>query len=60
LRIIEDKGKAFCTTFHQNMVGSGRICEFSATADTIRIVQEAGWALGLVWIDVEDLVPTRV
>ena len=27
--------------------------------DAVRVVQEAGWASGLVWTDVEYLVPTR-
>jgi len=75
-RIIEDKGKVCLTTFHENTVGSRRILftscarrrwvviatpnHFTPRTDTVRIVQEAGWASGLVRTEVENLVPTRV
>jgi len=32
---------------------------FTPRTDKVRIVQDAGWASGLVRIDVENVVPTR-
>jgi hypothetical protein len=33
---------------------------FTPRKDTVPIVQEAGWAPGLVWTGVENLAPTRI
>jgi len=33
---------------------------FTPGKDPVPIVQEAGWAPGLVWTGVENLAPTRI
>jgi len=33
---------------------------FTPRKDPVTIVQEAGWAPGLVWIGVENLAPTEI
>jgi hypothetical protein len=33
---------------------------FTPGKDPVRIVQEAGWALGPVWIGAENLAPTGI
>ena len=39
---------------------SPRPGRFTPAKDPVRIVQEAGWAPGLVWMGVENLAPTRI